>query len=49
MQADRLALLKMKKENMSDENLWWNKISKMSEDEMDLLPYSFIKKYGSFI
>ena len=33
----------------NDDNIWWNKIQNMSEEEMDLIPYGFVKKYGSFL
>ena len=32
-----------------DENVWFNKLQNMTEEEIDLIPYSFIKKYGSFL
>jgi hypothetical protein len=34
---------------MDDENLWWNKITTMSAEDLDLLPMSFLKKYGTFL
>lgn len=33
---------------LKDENLWWNKIPTLSDHEVDLLPFSFLKKYGTF-
>ena len=47
--ANRLAILQLKKEQGADETLWWNKLASMSENDLDLMPFSFIKKYGSFI
>ena len=47
--ADRLALLSIKKDVVNDENMWWNKIKTMNADELDLLPLSFLKKYGTFL
>ena len=41
--------MKVKKEDFNDDNLWWNKIQNMTEKEIDLIPYSFMKKYGSFL
>ena len=41
--------MKAKKEDFNDDNLWWNKIQNMTEKEIDLIPYSFMKKYGSFL
>ena len=52
MQAQRiLQLEEIKLENnleTSDQSLWWNKVLTMDEDEMDMVPYGFIKKYGTF-
>lgn len=31
---------------MNDQNAWWNKIAKMTEDEMDQLPSEIIKKFA---
>jgi len=47
--ADRLALNEIKKEALQDPTLWWNKLGAMNEEERDLLPFSFVKKYGTFI
>ena len=47
--ADRLALLDYKKEQLVDETSWWNKLATMDADEMELMPYGFIKKYGTFM
>ena len=33
----------------ADENNWWNRLSSMSEHEIELMPYGFIKKYGTFV
>jgi len=49
MKADRLALDLIKKDMMSDDTLWWNKITTISEEEGELLPFSFVKKYGTFL
>lgn len=32
----------------SDKTMWWNKVMAMDQDEMDMLPYGFVKKYGTF-
>ena len=32
----------------TDQTLWWNKVATMDDDEMDMLPYGFVKKYGTF-
>lgn len=34
---------------MSDSNLWWNRLKDMPEEEMQLMPMSYIKKFGSFL
>lgn len=49
MRADRLALLEIKQEMYDDENNWWNKFKTMSEDDIELMPYGFIKKYGTYL
>jgi len=41
--------MSIKKDAVNDENMWWNKIKSMSADELDLLPLSFLKKYGTFL
>lgn len=48
MSAERLALIKISNEHKTDETLWWNKIKTMDEEEQEFLPYSFVKKYGTF-
>jgi hypothetical protein len=42
-------LLDYKREQLLDETTWWNKLKNMTEDEMDMMPYGFIKKYGTFM
>lgn len=49
MRADRLAYLKMQAEEYASEDLWWNRLKGMSEEELDLLPFGFLKKYGTFL
>jgi len=52
MQAERILQLEhLKNEGnpaTADQSLWWNKIASMDDDEMDMLPYGFVKKYGTF-
>ena len=52
MQAERILQLEhLKNENnptTADQSLWWNKIASMDDAEMDMLPYGFVKKYGTF-
>ena len=33
----------------TDNNLWWNKIRTMSEEELRVLPPSYVMKFGSFV
>ena len=49
LRADRLALLDHKREVYTDESNWWNKLKTMTDDEIELMPYGFIKKYGTFM
>ena len=48
-QVERLTMLQMQKNNFEDQKAWWNKLQTMSQAEMKLLPYGFLKKYGSYI
>ena len=33
----------------SDPTLWWNKIDSMGEEEIEMLPFGHLKKYGSML
>jgi hypothetical protein len=44
-----LALRALKREAVNDDSLWWNKLKNMSEYDIDMLPFSFLKKYGTFL
>ena len=35
--------------NQADEKAWWNKLKVMDKAELEMLPYSFMKKYGSYL
>lgn len=48
MKADKLALIKLNEESKFDQSLWWNKMKNMTDEEEEFLPYSFVKKYGTF-
>lgn len=48
-QAFRLALIKRVEESWADEKNWWNRISNMSTEEMEVLPNEYVRKFGSFI
>jgi len=49
LQLERLAMLEMQKRSIEDKKAWWNKLKTMSEQEMKLMPYGFLKKYGSML
>lgn len=49
MKADRLALQRIQKEKLMSEDLWWNKLNTIGDEELDMLPHSFIKKFGTFV
>lgn len=49
MKADRLALIELRREDAQDPVYWWNKIRMMTDDEMELLPFNYLKKYGTFV
>ena len=34
---------------MNDQTSWWNKLRTMTQEEMNLMPLGFIKKYDSYI
>ena len=52
LQAQRILQLENfeREDNLetSDKSLWWNKVMSMEDEEMEMLPYSFVKKYGTF-
>ena len=48
-EANRLAVLKSFDEGFKDKNTWWNKLSTMTEDELDQLPPEIIRKFGVFM
>ena len=49
LKDDRAMYLKFQKCAFADERHWWNRLNNMGEREMKLLPYSFLKKYGSHL
>lgn len=48
-QAYRLALMKKVEQSWTDKNNWWNKIAQMKEEEIDVLPNEYLRKFGTFI
>ena len=49
MAAERLVTLRKQDDYINDENAWWNKLTSMTQDEFELMPMGFIKKYGSYL
>lgn len=49
LKARRLALFELDADPTYSETLWWNKLASMSEEEMEMLPYGFTLKYGTFV
>jgi hypothetical protein len=49
MELERNVMLEMQKRNLNDKNNWWNKLQSMSTEEMKLMPYGFLMKYGSYV
>jgi hypothetical protein len=46
---DRAAYLAFQKASFADEKHWWNKLTVLTDDEINLLPHGFLKKYGSHL
>jgi hypothetical protein len=36
-------------ESWTDKNNWWNKVAQMKEEEIDVLPNEYLRKFGTFI
>jgi hypothetical protein len=49
LKAERLAMLSMQGKHYTDGTMWWNKLNTMSDAEFKMMPYGFVKKYGSII
>lgn len=49
MKADLLAQRSIASDHVNDESNWWHTVKTMSEEDIELLPYSFMKKYGTFV
>ena len=49
MKADLLAQRSIAADHVKDETNWWHTLKTMSDEDLELLPYSFMKKYGSFV
>jgi len=49
MRADLIAQRSLAVESVDDENNWWHAVKAMSDEDLDLLPFGFLKKYGSFV
>lgn len=48
MRAHRLALVEVNKEEHVKDKLWWNRIQKLTESDLELMPLGFTIKYGTF-
>jgi len=46
---ERLAMLELQKRSIEDKKAWWHKLKTMTDEEMKLMPYGFLKKYGSML
>jgi hypothetical protein len=44
----RLSFTKSLEESWNDKNNWWNRLATMKDEELDLLPDAYIRKFGSF-
>ena len=42
-------MLSMQSKHYADGTMWWNKLNTMSDAEFKMMPYGFVKKYGSII
>jgi hypothetical protein len=42
-------LIKKVEESWTDKNNWWNKVAQMKEEEIDVLPNEYLRKFGTFI
>ena len=49
LQMERLAMLELQKRSIDDQQAWWHKLKTMTDQEMKLMPYGFLKKYGSML
>ena len=49
LKARHLALLDVQSEDMKSNDLWWNRLKNMTDEELEIMPYSWTKKYGTFI
>ena len=49
LKFERKLFLRAQKDAFEDPKHWWNKLATISEKELEMLPYSFLKKYGSYL
>ena len=42
-------MLSMQGKYFANDKVWWNKLNNMSDAEFKMMPYGFVKKYGSII
>lgn len=42
-------MLSMQAKHFNSEKVWWNKLNTMTDAEFKMLPFGFVKKYGSIM
>lgn len=42
-------MLSMQAKHYNSDKVWWNKLNQMTDAEFKMLPYGFVKKYGSIM
>lgn len=42
-------MLSMQAKHYNSDTNWWNKLNNMTDAEFKMLPYGFVKKYGSIM
>jgi hypothetical protein len=42
-------LIKSIEESWAGKNNWWNKVAQMTEEDIDMLPNEYLRKFGTFI
>ena len=49
LRRERMVMLQFQKKLSEDDMNWWTKIKNMSDYDLQLLPFGFLKKYGSML
>lgn len=42
-------MLSMQGKFYKDDKMWWNKLNNMTDADFKMMPYGFVKKYGSIM